>query len=127
MQFGVHSASGIFQRELENRLAAISFVKVRSDDILISGKNDKEHFENMSKVLEIIKVDGLRLKLNKCAFMQDEVIYLGYKINKDGIFPVKEKIEAIKSAKKPTYVSELKSLLGLLNYIIDISKILQIH
>ena len=127
LQFSVHSASGIFQRELENRLAAIPFVKVRSDDILISGKNDKEHFENMSKVLEIIKVDGLRLKLNKCAFMQDEVIYLGYKINKDGIFPVKEKIEAIKSAKKPTYVSELKSLLGLLNYIIDISKILQIH
>ena len=56
LQFSVHSASGIFQRELENRLAAIPFVKVRSDDILISGKNDKEHFENLSKVLEIIKV-----------------------------------------------------------------------
>ena len=48
--------------------------------------------------------------------MQDEVIYLGYKINKDGIFPVTEKIEAIKSAKKPTNVSELKSFLSLLNY-----------
>ena len=116
LQFGVHSASGIFQRELENRLATIPCVKVISDDILISGKNDKEHFENLSKVLEIIKVNGLRLKLNKCAFMQDEVIYLGYKINKDGMFPVKEKIEAIKSAKKPTNVSELKSFLGLLNY-----------
>ena len=117
LQFGVHAASGIFQRELaENRLAAIPFVKVRSNDILIYSKNDKEHFENLSKVLEIIKINGLRLKLNKCAFMQDEVIYLGYKINKDGIFPVKEKIEAIKSAKKPTNVSELKSFLGLLNY-----------
>ena len=115
LQFGVHSASGIFQRELENRLAAIPFVKVKSD-ILISGKNDKEHFENLSKVLEIIKVHGLLLKLNKCAFMQDEVIYLGYKINKDDIFPVKEKIEAIKSAEKTTNVSELKSFLGLLNY-----------
>ena len=88
LQFGVHSASGIFQRELENRLAAIPFVKVRSDNILISGKNDKDHFENLSKVLEIIKVNGLRLKLNKCALMQDEVIYLGYKINKGGIFSV---------------------------------------
>ena len=47
--------------------------------------------------------------------MQNEVIYLGYKINKDGIFPVKEKIDAIKSAKKPTNVSELKSFVGL-NY-----------
>ena len=47
--------------------------------------------------------------------MQNEVIYLGYKIIKDGIFPVKEKIDAIKSAKKPTNVSELKSFVGL-NY-----------
>ena len=46
LQFGVHSASGIFQRELENRLASIPYVKVRSDDILISGKNDVEHFNN---------------------------------------------------------------------------------
>ena len=48
--------------------------------------------------------------------MQNEVIYLGYKINKDVFFPVKEKIDAIKSAKEPTNVSELKSFLGLLNH-----------
>ena len=29
LQFEVHTASGIFQRELENRLASIPFVKVR--------------------------------------------------------------------------------------------------
>ena len=40
LQFGVHSASGIFQRELENRLVSIPFVKVRSDDVLVSRKND---------------------------------------------------------------------------------------
>ena len=33
--------------------------------------------------------------------MQNEVIYLGYKVNKDSIFPVKEKINAIKSTKEP--------------------------
>ena len=37
-------------------------------------------------------------------------------IIQDGIIPVKEKIDAIKSAKEPTNVSELKSFLGLLNY-----------
>ena len=34
LQFGVHSVSGIFQRELENRLASIPCVKVPSDNIL---------------------------------------------------------------------------------------------
>ena len=67
-------------------------------------------------MLKVIKANGLRLRLKKYAFIQNEVIYLGYKINKDGIFPVKEKIDAIKSAKEPTNVSELKSFLGLLNY-----------
>ena len=45
LQFEVHSASGIFQSELESRLALIPFFKVRSDDILVSGKNDDEHFQ----------------------------------------------------------------------------------
>ena len=108
--------SGIFQRELKNRLASIPYVKVRSDDILISGKNDVEHFNNLRNVLKIIYDNGLHLNLQKCAFMQDEVVYLGFKINKNGIFPVKEKIVAIKNAEEPKNVSELKSFLGLLNY-----------
>ena len=115
LQFGVHSASGIFQRELENRLAFIPYVKVRSDNILISGENDIEHFNNLRKVLKIIYDNGLRLKLQKCVFMQGEVVYLGLKINKDGVFPVEEKIVAIKNPEQPKNVSELKSFLGFLN------------
>ena len=48
--------------------------------------------------------------------MQPEVIYFGFEINKEGIFPVPEKIDSIKNAKSPTNTSELKSYLGLLNY-----------
>ena len=84
LQFGVNSASEIFQRELENRLAFIPYVKVRSDDILISGKNDVEHCNKSSKILKIIYDNGSRLKLQKCVFMQDEVVYLGFKINENG-------------------------------------------
>ena len=48
--------------------------------------------------------------------MQDEMVYLGFKINKNGVFPVKEKIVAIKNAEELKNVFELKSFLGLLNY-----------
>ena len=85
LQFGIHSASGIFQREMEKRLE--TFVKVRSDDILISGRNDVEHLENLKSVLSILKSDGLRLKLRKYLFLQPEVTYLGFQINKDGVLP----------------------------------------
>ena len=94
----MHSASGIFQRELESRLASIPYVKVWSDDILVSGRNDTKHFETLERVLKVVNDNGLRL-IKKCIFFQDEVVYLGFKINKNGIYPVKEKIEAIKNAK----------------------------
>ena len=74
LQCGVHSASGIFQRELENRLATIPFVKIRSDDILVSRKNSKEHLVNLEKVLEILHDSGLKFKRSKCSFIQPEVI-----------------------------------------------------
>ena len=108
LQFGVHSASGIFQRELENRLASIPFVKVRSDDILVSGKNDIEHFSNLKRVLKVISDNGLRLKLNKCVFMEPEVIYLGFRINKYGVSPVPEKLDGIKNAKEPTKCNRIE-------------------
>ena len=116
LQFGVHSASGIFQRDLENRVAHIPFVKVHSDDILISGKKGKENLENLQQVLRIIQENGQRVKFGKYVFMSDEVIYLGFKINKNGITPVKEKIENIRTTKEPRNVSESKSFLGLMNY-----------
>ena len=55
LQFGVHSATGLMQRIMEQRLAGIPYVKVRIDDILVSGRNDKEHFENLRQVLTALR------------------------------------------------------------------------
>ena len=70
LQFGIYSTSAIFQREMEKCLDKIPFVKIRSDDILISGRNDVEHLENLKSVLSILKSNGLRLKLRKCVLLQ---------------------------------------------------------
>ena len=59
---------------------------------------------------------GLGLKKGKCVFMQDQVVYLGHQIDKTGISPVQDKVEALVQAKTPENVTELKSYLGLLNY-----------
>ena len=69
LQFGIHSVSGIFQREMEKRLDKIPFVKVRSDDILISGRNDAEHLDNLKSLLSIVKSNDLKLKLRNGIFL----------------------------------------------------------
>ena len=55
LQSGVHSASGNFEREMEKILDKIPFIKVRSDDILISGRNYTEHLQILKSALSIIK------------------------------------------------------------------------
>ena len=103
---------------MEKRLDKIPFVKVRSDDVLISRRDDAEHSENLKAIfiLSIVKSNGLRLKLRKCAFLQWEVTHLGFRISKDSVLPLPEKVEIIKNAQLTKNITELKSFLGLINY-----------
>ena len=86
LQFGVHSPSRVFQREIENTAAHIPFAKVCSDDIFISSRNDKEHLENL-----LFKKMDYDLNSEN----------LGFKINKNGVTPIKEKFENIKTTIEP--------------------------
>ena len=116
LQFGIHSATGIFQREIEKRVKGIPYCKVRVDDILVSGKNDEDHMHHLEMVLKRLSEAGLWLKRGKCQFMMAEVTYLGFRINKDGVKPVPEKVRAISEAPAPKNVVELRSYLGMLQY-----------
>ncbi|CAC5392118.1 unnamed protein product [Mytilus coruscus] len=116
LPYGVASSPGIFQRTLENVVQGISNVLIRVDDILITGKTREEHINTLSEVLSRFKRIGIRLKRQKCVFMSEEVVYLGFKINKHGISSVESKVEAIDKAPSPTNVTELKAYLGMLNY-----------
>ena len=48
--------------------------------------------------------------------MANEVAYLGQKINSEGVQPIQEKVRAITDAPTPTNVSEVRSILGMINY-----------
>ena len=48
--------------------------------------------------------------------MVPSVVYLGHRIDREGLHPLAEKVKAIKEAPRPRNASELKSYLGLLTY-----------
>ena len=58
----------------------------------------------------------MRLNVDKCTFMAPEVTYLGYRIDKEGLHAVNEKVQAIAMAPAPQNCKELRSYLGCLNY-----------
>lgn len=86
------------------------------DDILITGKDDREHFSRLKVVLERLSNCGLKVKKEKCAFFQDSVQYLGHVIDKFGLHTSQDRIKAIKKIPTPTNVTELKSFLGMVNF-----------
>ena len=86
------------------------------DDILIGGVDTKENLEITAKVLDRQHKYNVRLSLKKCIFQAKQVVYLGLRVDGDGLHPVQEKISAIKNAPVPKDVSELRSFLGMVQY-----------
>ena len=70
---------------MENLLQECKNVSVYIDNIPLRGPIKKEHLENLDWVLAIVE----------SASIKGRVDYLGYVINKKGLHPKKEKIQAI--------------------------------
>ena len=62
----------------------------------MTGKDDRAHCLNLEEVLRRLKEQGLRLKKNKCQFLQPSVKYLGYEIDAAGLHTAPEKVKAVK-------------------------------
>ena len=116
LPFGISSAPGIFQRVMESILNGIPNVVVYLDDILVSGPSVEKHLATLAEVLHRLKEAGLRLKKGKCVFLAPSVVYLGHRIDAQGLHPMSETVGAMQDAPSPQNVSELKSYLGLLSY-----------
>ena len=84
--------------------------------VLVSGTNEAEHIQNLEAVVLQLQSRGIKVHLDKCRFMQQNIEYLGQKIDATGLHPTRDKIQAILDAPEPTKLSELKSYLGLLSY-----------
>ena len=104
-----------FQRVIESVLQGIDGVVIYLDDILITGPME-DHLKSLEEVLKRLDKVGLRVKMKKYEFMKPEVDYLGHKINKTGLHPLPDKVQAIQDAPTPLSVHELKSNLGLFIY-----------
>ncbi|XP_034094911.1 uncharacterized protein K02A2.6-like [Gymnodraco acuticeps] len=113
LPFGVASAPAIFQRTMEGLLRGIPFVAVYLDDILVSGVDEEDHLQNLETVLAKLEEAGLRLRRSKCTFLEEEVEYLGHRVDAQGLHPVERKVKAIMEAPNTTNVTELKSYLGI--------------
>ncbi|XP_033231637.1 uncharacterized protein K02A2.6-like [Belonocnema kinseyi] len=116
LPYGVSTAPGSFRRIMATLLLGIPGLVVFLDDIYISAKDSKAHMYRLHQVLKRLEDADLRLKFKKCKFFQTQVEYIGYKINKQGIQPIREQLRSVLKAPPPKNITQLRSFLEGVNH-----------
>lgn len=118
MPFGLRNAPATFQRMINSVLR--NFINknclVYMDDVIIFSTSLEEHLLYLDQILKTLSDKGLKIQLDKCEFLQKEVLFLGHKVTKNGLEPNPEKIKSIINFPLPKTSKEIKSFLGLVGY-----------
>ena len=118
MPFGLTNAPATFMRLMDDILHPFtnSFLVVYLDDILIFNQSWEEHLHHIRQVLQTLRQHKLCANLEKCTFGMNQVQYLGYIIDEQGVHVDPSKIKVIRYWQSPTTLTELRSFLGLSNF-----------
>ena len=116
MSFGLRNCGQTFQRHMDEIMRGLDFVFVYIDDLLVASRDTDEHKTHLRMVFDRLQEHGLRVNQSKCTFGKPSVNYLGHTVDKDGIRPTDEKIQAITGFQKPTLVKDLRRFVNMVNF-----------
>ena len=114
--FGLKNAGQDFQRLMDEILGDIPRVYVYIDDILVASETQEQHLEDLENVFKTLSANGMVIQRTKCVLGKSSLEFLGYRVDSNGITPLAEKVEAIRSTKPPTSIKELQRWLGMVGY-----------
>ena len=86
------------------------------DDILVYSPTFADHLTRLQTVLQRLRETGLKVKVEKCHFLQSSVRFLVHQISAEGIGTDPDKVAAVKQWPVPSKVKELRSFLGFCSY-----------
>ena len=93
---GLCNSPDIFQEKMNELFAGLDYVRTYIDDLLcISNGTYEDHLDKLDKVLSILKKSDFKINANKSFFCQKELEYLGFKITREGIMPLPDKVRAL--------------------------------
>lgn len=115
MPFGLTNSPATFQRLADAIFGPelYPYVVVFLDDILVCTPTFELHGEMLKEVFRRLRASGLRINPEKCEFGCNEVKYLGYLINSNGMSVDPDKVSSVTSIPPPTNVRQLRSFLGM--------------
>jgi len=87
------------------------------DDVLIWVSQKRSAWGRTREVLERLSEFNLKCNHGKCSFVEEEVRFLGFLINGNGIRNLDERTKAISEMVPPESVTEVRSFLRMINHL----------
>lgn len=117
LPFGLKTSQDVFQRAMDKILDGLPGIVTIADDIVVYGKNVKEHDENLHRLMQRAQEKGLVFNSSKCKIKEESIPFFGHVYSRNGISPDSKKVQAINDLSVPTSVTEVQSFLGMITYL----------
>lgn len=114
MPFGLANAPATFQTYINEAMSGLvdNICIVYLDDILIYSDDLASHQRHVRSVLERLEQFGLYANLAKCSFHQQEVGFLGFIVDNEGVKMEPSRVTAINEWPEPQTTKDIQQFLG---------------
>jgi len=118
LPFGCTNAVPIFQRTMNNFIHKHSLADTYAylDDIIICGRTQQQHDENLAKFRQAASLSGLQFSPHKCKFSQDSIDFLGHVIEHGSFRPDPARYKSLIDMPEPKDLKQLNNVIGLFAY-----------
>ncbi|GJU22389.1 reverse transcriptase domain-containing protein [Tanacetum coccineum] len=114
MPFGLKNVGATYQR-LVDRVFQKQIgcnLEVYVDDLVIKGHTEEEIIRDIAETFKTLRKINMKLNPKKCAFGMQEGMFLGYKVNADGLKVCPDKADAVLSLPSLECLKDVQKLNG---------------
>ncbi len=118
LPFGLACSVGGFNRCISTILSPLIHESILPffDDILVGSPCIDSQLKRIDSMLEILCQYNLKVNPLKCVILQEEIDYLGFRINRFGIKRSPEHVKKIDEFPEPTNTKQMQRFLGLVAF-----------
>ncbi|GJU27001.1 reverse transcriptase domain-containing protein [Tanacetum coccineum] len=114
MPFGLRNAGATYQRLVDRAFQKQTGrnLEVYVDDLVIKSRMEEEIIRDIEETFKTLWQINMKLNLKKCTFGMQEGMFLGYKVNTDGLKVCPDKANAVLSLPSPRCLKDVQKLNG---------------
>ncbi len=117
MPMGACNAPPFFQKVMKDIFADLPYVLVYIDDIAVLSEDAQQHRQHLEAVFERLERYRIKLRLDKCAFAQSSVEYLGFDVDADGVRITSAYADKIRHIPVPKTLKQVRRFCGMVQYV----------